>query len=216
MGPTSQIPSNNLYGSQAQTLSKKQEKQNIQKELNDKIYELPDDPPKFELGDGFINVLGEEADDILDEKFANKKKQEDESLENFKEEYNFEEIKDAFDEGSVPNQLDFFYGGQNENFTHAVNFLSLSNDNREFIAFLISDAGQNIMTNNSLSIHIESGNIFYQNFNTNENFYNFLLAQQDETKAIAPKRISYHNSFERYFQNFLLSFSIDDVEKFDL
>ena len=180
------------------------------------MYELLDDPPKLELGDGLINVLGSEADDILDEKFVNEKKQEEEALENFKEEYGFEEVKDAFEEGSVPNQLDFFYGGQNENFTHAVNFLSLSNDNREFIAFLISDAGQNIMTNNSLSIHIESGNIFYQNFNTNENFYNFRLAQQDETKAVVPKGISYQNSFEKYAQNFLPSVSIDDVEKFDL
>ena len=72
------------------------------------------------------------------------------------------------------------------------------------------------MKNNSLTLHIESGNIFYQNFNTNENFYNFLLAQQDETKAIVLKRISYHNSFEIYSQNFLPSFSVDDVEKFDL
>ena len=48
------------------------------------------------------------------------------------------------------------------------------------------------MTNNNLSIHIESGNIFPQNFNTNENFYSFLLAQQDETKKIIPKRIAYH------------------------
>ena len=160
-------------------------------------------------------MLGAEAHDIFDEKFVKKKKQ-DGALENFKEEYGFEEIKDASNKGSVLNQLDFFYGGQNENFTHAVNFLSLSNDNREFIAFLISDAGQNIMTNNSLSIHIESGNIFYQNFNTNENFYNFLLAQQDETKAIVPKKISYHNSLEIYSQNFIPSFSIDDVEKFYL
>ena len=94
--------------------------------------------------------------------------------------------------------------------------MSLSNNNREFIAFLISETGQNIMKNNSLTLHIESGNIFYQNFNTNENFYNFLLAQQDETKAIVLKRISYHNSFKRYSQNFLPSFSIDDVEKLDL
>ena len=53
-------------------------------------------------------MLAAEADDILDEKFVNNKKQEDETLENFKEEYGFEEIKDAFDEGYVPNQLDFF------------------------------------------------------------------------------------------------------------
>ena len=30
----------------------------------------------------------------------------------------------------------------------------------EFIAFLVSDEGQNGMANNSLSIHVESGNIF--------------------------------------------------------
>ena len=84
-------------------------------------------------------MLGAEADETLDEKFVNKKKQEDETLENFKEEYGFEKIKDAFDEGSLPNQLHFFYGGQNENFTHAVNFLSLSNDNREFLIFYIRE-----------------------------------------------------------------------------
>ena len=48
-------------------------------------------------------MLGAEADDILDEKFVNKKKQEDEALKNFKGEYGFEEVKDASDEGSVPN-----------------------------------------------------------------------------------------------------------------
>ena len=72
------------------------------------------------------------------------------------------------------------------------------------------------MTNNSLSIHIETGNIFYQNFNTNESFCSFLLAQQDETKAIIPKRIAYHYSFEKYIKNYLPSFSVDDIEKFDL
>ena len=92
----------------------------------------------------------------------------------------------------------------------------MSNENRLFIAFLLTDQGQNLMTNNSLSIHIESGDIFFQNFNTNENFYNFLLAQQNGETAPIPKRISHHHSFEKYMQNFLPSFSIDDVKKFDL
>ena len=35
------------------------------------------------------------------------------------------------------------------------------------------------MTNNSSSIHIETGGIFYQNFNTGESFYNLIRAQQD-------------------------------------
>ena len=77
---------------------------------------------------------------------------------------------------------------------------------KNFAAFLISDIGKNIMTNSSLSKHIESENIFHQNFNTNENFYSFHLAQQEETKAIISKRIWYHYSFEKYVKNiFLLS-----------
>ena len=53
-------------------------------------------------------------------------------------------------------------------------------------------------------------------FNTGENFYNFLLAQQDNQTAPVPKRISYHHSFEKQIQNLLPSILIDDVEKFDL
>ena len=58
--------------------------------------------------------------------------------------------------------------------------------------------------------------IFYQNFNTNENFYIFLTTQQDEIKPIIPKRISYHYSFEEYINEYLPSFSIEDAQKFDL
>ena len=72
--------------------------------------------------------------------------------------------------------LNCFFGGENENFVNACNFLSLNEDNNEFISFLCSDIGQNIMANNSFSIHVESGDIFYSDFNKKENFYNFLLA----------------------------------------
>ena len=68
-------------------------------------------------------------------------------------------------------------------------FLLPSNKNREFIEFLLSDLGQNLMMNNSLSIYTESGNIFYQNFNTSENFYNFILTRQDDQTAPVPKKI---------------------------
>ena len=154
-------------------------------EINEKIYEMPD-LPKHEVGDGLKNVLAAETDDILEDKFVNPKKLEDDALGNITEEHGFEKIKDAFDEGAVPEQIEFFYGGENENFVRACNFLSHRNGNREFIAFLISDIGQNIMTNNSLSIHIEFRYNFYQNFNANENFYSLFLAQQHETKAIMP------------------------------
>ena len=39
--------------------------------------------------------------------------------------------------------------------------------------------------------------------------------RQNKTKAIIPKHIAYHYSFEKYVKNYLPS-SVDDVKKFDL
>ena len=44
-------------------------------------------------------------------------------------------------------------------------------------AMKIENLLQNLMTNNSLFIDNESGDIFCQNFNTGKNFYNFIVVQ---------------------------------------
>ena len=64
------------------------------------------------------------------------------------------------------------------------------------------------MTSNKLSIHGDTGDIFYENHNTGESFYNFLIAQQNEQAPFIPKKLSYISGFE--------AFSLDDVEKYDL
>ena len=116
----------------------------------------------------------------------------------------------------VLESIYFFYGGESEQFVNALEFIGLSPINREFSAFLLSDLGRKTMTQNKLSIHVESGDIFYDNHNTGENFYNFLLSQQNDEAAYVPRKLSYKNSFEAYISSFLQSFSIDDQEKFDL
>ena len=133
------------------------------------------------------------------------------------DEYKINEIKDTMDETvHVPESIYFFYGGDSDQFLNALEFLGLSSINRELGAFLLSDLGWQTMTQNKLSIHLESGEIFYDNHNTGENFYSFLLSQQNGEAAYVPKKISYRNSFEAYISSFLQSFSIDDQEKFDL
>ena len=72
------------------------------------------------------------------------------------------------------------------------------------------------MTSNILSLHIANGESFYENYNTGENFYNFLLDQQNENAAFFPKKFANRNTFEKYMNSFLPAFSIDDVEKYDL
>ena len=87
--------SGNIVG-QKQTLTTEKEWEkvaqgSVQQELDDAIYELPD-PPKLELGNGLLNLLDVEANDILEQKFFNKKKQEDAVLKQIKKDYNFNEI----------------------------------------------------------------------------------------------------------------------------
>ena len=72
-------------------------------------------------------------------------------------------------------QLECFFGRDNEKFLNACNLVGLDENKNEFKSFLCSNMVQNMMANNSWSIHIESGNISYGNFNANKNFYNFLL-----------------------------------------
>ena len=83
----------------------------------------------------------------------------------------------------------FFYGGHSDQFENALEFIGLSPINREFAAFLLSDLGEKTMTQNKLSIHVESGNVFYDNHSTGENFYDFLLSQQNDEAAYVPKKI---------------------------
>ena len=64
----------------------------------------------------------------------NPKELEEKTIEQIKKEHNFDEIKDAFDHAAVPAQLEFFYGGDNENFVRACKILSLNEDNNEFVS----------------------------------------------------------------------------------
>ena len=100
----------------------------------------------------------------------------DKTLEQIKEEYKFDEIKDAFDKGIIPSQLEYFFSGDSDTFVQACNFLSLKEDKNEFVSFLCSDIDQNTMTNNRVLIHVKTGDIFYNEFNTKENLYNLLFA----------------------------------------
>ena len=148
------------------------------------------------------NITKEEEDDLI--------------LEQIKEEYGFDDIKEFFNEGKVTENIYFFYGGESENFYRAVEFMGPDAENREFAAFLMFDMGRQVMASNRLLIHVETGDIFYENHNTGENFYNFLVTQKSEEAAFIPKKFSYRNTFEVYISQFLQTFSLDDVEKKNL
>ena len=133
--------------------------------------------PDLELGDDLVQVLETEAEDLFDPAAPlTKKEEEDEILKDLMEEYGVEDIKKTMDETrQVPESIYFFFGGESKTFVNVLEFIGLSPINREFGAFLLSDLGRQSMTENKFSIHVESGDVFYNNHNTGENFYNFLL-----------------------------------------
>ena len=72
------------------------------------IYKIPN-PPKITIGDPLLNILSTDADDILKDDYVNDKVLENKTIEQIKDEYNFDDIKDAFDDGQVSPSLNVFW-----------------------------------------------------------------------------------------------------------
>ena len=115
----------------------------------------------------------------------------------------------------ISKEIEFYFGRENFIFLLVCSRLSLNKNNEIFIDFLSSDIGSQIFRENMLSIHIETGNIFYSKYNTNESIYSFLLNQQDETKQIVNANLTYKDSFINYSKYFFDDMDNETVEKFD-
>ena len=97
-----------------------------------------------------------------------KKKQDDEKYE--EEVKNLTEILSKIGEDETPFEFEFFSGGKNEKFYDICHGLVLSSNNLRFLDFI-----KKIFVSNKLEIHIETGNIYYDDNDTNESTFGFLL-----------------------------------------
>ena len=66
-----------------------------------------------------------------------------------------------------------------------------------------------------LSIHIETENIPYVSYNTNERIYSFFWNQQDKTKQVIHATLTYKYSFSNYLKYFVDDLDNETVKKFD-
>ena len=102
---------NNLFGSQAaEAVRENKTKTKAQDEIDDFLYEMPENVPKLNLGDGFLNSLGTQAEDLFNNDAPpTKKDKEEEILQKIMDEYEIEKIRDTMDEqGKVPESIYFF------------------------------------------------------------------------------------------------------------
>ena len=108
-------------------------------------------------------------------------------------------ISDDEDEQKI-FEFEFFTGGFNQKFDSLVCKIGPSTENQEFVDFLQWDLCKQMLENNNLKIHIETGNIYYKNEDTNESIFEFIKNQQDSSKGIINYDLSFEGSFKDYYK----------------
>ena len=57
-----------------------------------------------------------------------------------------------------------------------------------------------ILESNNLKIHIQTGNTYYKNEDTNESIFEFIKNQQDSSKRMTNYDLSFEGSFKDYYK----------------
>ena len=115
-------------------------KEDILKQINNILgeKEMTIKPPKIEMDDNIVSILTK-ALEISGNYLFRDKKLEEKSLEQIKSDFDFDKIIDSFDQGKVPESLELFYGGENENFCLKCRLLDLNEENKRFADFVNSE-----------------------------------------------------------------------------
>ena len=82
-------------------------------------------------------------------------------------------IDDDQDEQKI-FEFEFFTGGFSQKFDSFVWNFGFSSEKIEFVDFLQWDYCKEILEDNDLKNHIETGNIYYENTDTNESIFEFM------------------------------------------
>ena len=85
----------------------------------------------------------------------------------------------------------------------------LSKGNEEFLEYLASKYGRDVLQKNKLKIRLESGEIYQDNINTSEGLYNFLRAQENVSKKILNLDINLSGDLEYYIKEILDGVTVD-------
>ena len=116
----------------------------------------------------------------------------------------------------VPFEFEFFHGGPNEKFSEIIRSLVPNTDNLEFLDFLQSNICKKILLDNKLKIHVETGNIYYDNTDTNESIHEFIIAQQNPISGTIDHTFTFDRDYATYFEWLINGFSAPKKQKLDI
>ena len=109
---------NNIFVSIGAMMGPRSKEKNISdnNEVDDFLYELPDNFPSLGLGDKLLDTLGNVGEEVLADT-PTKKDEEDSVLQDIIDEYNIPDMKNTMDEtGEVPENIYFFLWGRERRF----------------------------------------------------------------------------------------------------
>ena len=112
-------------------------------------------------------------------------------------------------------ELGFFTGGPNSKFDSFVKTFGLTNENLEFVEFLQSDYCKEILQSNDLKNHIKTGNIYFNDTDTNESIFDFMKNQQNTSKGLINTDLKFDGTYKNYFQWILNEFDAQEKTKYD-
>ena len=122
-------------------------------------------------------------------------------------------IFEELNEGKLPEQLKFVSSGGSGSSGLKIRAVqkigSLNESNNAFLEYLTTDYGREVLVKNKMKIHLETGKIYYNNKNMQERIYDFLLAQQDETKKLMDYKIDLTDDFEFYLNEIIAPITND-------
>ena len=130
---------------------------------------------------------------------------------------NFREFTDQVDRGEIPEELEFFSGGEQNigGLYERIRDHNLNQGNQEFIEYLATEQCQDALERDGISIHVPTSNIFVNNENTGESLYTFLNNQQDTTKKEIPLDFTYDDDLTDYMAKYLPAINEFDEVKHD-
>ena len=113
-------------------------------------------------------------------------------------------------------EFEFFTGGKNPKFDKYIRNFGLTSDNLEFLDFIQSEYCKEILENNNLKIHTETGNIYHKNTDTNESVFDFFKNQQNSSKADIKFDFIYDGNYDNYFRWVIQGFDSYEKNKLDV
>ena len=90
--------------------------------------------------------------------------------------------------GKITDELIFFSGGTdsgNELRFHTLKNIGMLNESNElFSDYLSSDFATEVLSKNKMKIHLDTRNIYYNNFNMIESIYSFCMRRKTKLKKL--------------------------------